>query len=169
MLQGLLMPQSPIQLPVLQPKPALVPCTECARCCRYVGVGINAPTTPRLATDVLWYLYHEKVSVYRDEQGEWSVLFETRCRNLRADLRCAVYDERPHICRGFDNTECDVNAPGARALTFREPAEFLGWLEAKRPRLHAKLEGRFTPERWQPGTKAKTARVRRAVARKARS
>ena len=28
---------------------------------------------------------------------------------------------------------------------------------------------RFTPERWQPGTKAKTARVRRAVARKARS
>jgi Fe-S-cluster containining protein len=97
------------------------------------------------------------------------VLFETRCRNLRADLRCAVYDERPHICRGFDNTECDVNAPGARALTLREPAEFLRWLEAKRPRLHAKLEGRFTPERWQPGTKAKTARARRAVARKARS
>ena len=169
MLQGLLMPQSPIQLPVLQSKPALVPCTECARCCRYVAVGINAPTTPRLATDVLWYLYHENVSVYRDEQGEWSVLFETRCRNLRADLRCAVYDERPHICRGFDNTECDVNAPGARALTLREPAEFLRWLEAKRPRLHAKLEGRFTPERWQPGTKAKTARARRAVARKARS
>jgi Fe-S-cluster containining protein len=168
MLQGLPMPQSPIQLPVLQPKPALVRCTECARCCRYVGVGINAPKTPRLATDVLWYLYHENVSVYRDEQGEWSVLFETRCRNLRADLLCAVYDERPHICRGFDNTECDVNAPGARALTLREPAEFLRWLEAKRPRLYAKLEGRFTPERWQPGTKAKTARARRAVARKAR-
>ncbi len=134
-----------------------------------MGVGINAPTTPRLATDVLWYLYHENVSVYRDEQGEWSVLFETRCRNLRDDLLCAVYDERPHICRGFDNTECDVNAPGARALTFREPAEFLRWLEAKRPRVHAKLEGRFTPERWQPETKANTARARRAVARKARS
>jgi hypothetical protein len=131
-------------------------------------VGINAPTTPRLATDVLWYLYHEKVSVYRDEQGEWSVLFETRCRNLRADLLCAVYDERPHICRGFDNTECDVNAPGARALSFREPAEFLGWLEAKRPRLYARLEGRFTPDSWQPESKAKTARARRAVARKAR-
>ena len=169
MLQGLPMLRSSIPLPVLQAKATLVPCTECARCCRYVGVGINAPTTPRLATDVLWYLYHENVSVYRDEQGEWSVLFETRCRNLRDDLLCAVYDERPHICRGFDNTECDVNAPGARALTFREPAEFLGWLEAKRPRLFAKLEGRFTPERWQPGPKARTARARRAVARKARS
>jgi Fe-S-cluster containining protein len=162
------MPQLPIPLTVLQPGPAHVACTECARCCRYVGVGINAPTTPRLATDVLWYLYHEQVSVYRDEQGEWSVLFETRCRNLRADLRCAVYDERPHICRGFDDTECDVNAPGARALSFREPSEFLGWLAAKRPRLFAKLEGRFTPQRWQPGTRASITRAGRAVARKAR-
>ena len=90
-------------------------------------------------------------------------------RDKLKPLLRAPYDERPHICRGFDNTECDVNAPGARALTLREPAEFLRWLEAKRPRLHAKLEGRFTPERWQPGTKAKTARARRAVARKARS
>lgn len=162
------MPQSPIPLPVLQAKPALVPCTECARCCRYVGVGINAPTTPRLASDVLWYLYHEQVSVYRDEQGEWSVLFETRCRNLGDDRLCGVYDERPHICRGFDNSACDVNAPGERALTFGEPAEFLAWLRVKRPRVYAKLEGRFTPERWQPGTEPSTARARRAVARKAR-
>jgi Fe-S-cluster containining protein len=168
MLQGLPMLRSSIPLPVLQAKATLVPCTECARCCRYVGVGINAPTTPRLATDVLWYLYHEQVSVYRDEQGEWSVMFETRCRNLGDDRLCGVYDQRPHICRGFDNTTCDVNAPGARALTFSEPAEFLEWLRAKRPRVYARLEGRFTPERWQPGTKPSTARARRAVARKAR-
>src|SRR5262245_32601952 len=146
MLQGLPMSQPPIQLPVLQAKPPLVECTECARCCRYVGVGINAPTTPRLASDVLWYLYHEQVSVYRDEAGEWSVLFETRCRNLRADLLCGVYERRPHICRSFDNRGCEVNAPSPRALTFNEPAEFLAWLEAKRPRLRAKLAGGFVPE-----------------------
>jgi len=162
------MPPAPIPLPLVSAKPALVACTECARCCRYVGVGINAPTTPRLATDVLWYLYHDKVSVYRDEQGEWSVLFETRCGNLRADLRCEVYAERPHICRGFDDRECDVNAPGARALTFGEPSEFLAWLEAKRPRLHAKLAGRFTPERHLPSARTRTARAQRVVARKAR-
>jgi len=162
------MPRAPVPLPLLRTPSALVPCTECARCCRYVGVGINAPTTPRLATDVLWYLYHEHVSVYRDEHGEWSVLFETRCRNLRADLRCDVYEERPHICRGFDNLACEVNAPSARALTFREPAEFLAWLAARRPRLHAKLAGRFAPERFAPLTPPRTARARRAVARKAR-
>ena len=161
------MPRAPIPLPVRNSS-GLVSCTECARCCRYVGVGINAPTTPRLATDVLWYLYHENVSVYRDEDGEWSVLFETRCRNLRADLRCDVYAERPHICRGFDNLGCEVNAPSPRALTFTEPSEFLAWLEAKRPRLHRKLAGRFTPERYLPAARPRTARARRAVARKAR-
>ena len=162
------MARKPLPLPLLRPAPALVECTECARCCRYVGVGINAPTTPRLASDVLWYLYHEQVSVYRDEAGEWSVLFETRCRNLRADLLCGVYEQRPHICRGFDNRGCDVNAPSDRAITFREPAAFLAWLEARRPRLHAKLAGRFTPERYRPAVRPLTARARRAVARRGR-
>jgi Fe-S oxidoreductase len=41
--------------------PPLVRCTECGRCCTYVGVGINPPTSARHATDVLWYLYHEGV------------------------------------------------------------------------------------------------------------
>jgi Fe-S-cluster containining protein len=163
------MPTASIPLPMLRTPPPLVPCTECARCCQYVGVGINAPTTPRLATDVLWYLYHERVSVYRDEDGEWSVLFETRCRNLRDDLRCGVYQERPHICRSFDNRACDVNAPRARALTFREPEAFLAWLAEKRPRLHAKITGRFTPERWQPAARAHSTRAPSAVARKART
>src|SRR4030095_3402957 len=102
MLQSLPMPQSPIPLPVLQAKPTLVPCTECARCCRYVGVGINAPETPRVPPRLLWCAYHEQVAVDGGEQGEWSVMFETRCRNLGDDRLCGVYEERPHICRGFD-------------------------------------------------------------------
>ena len=163
------MPRKPFPLPLLRPAPALVECTECARCCRYVGVGINAPTTPRLASDVLWYLYHEQVSVYRDEAGEWSVLFETRCRNLRADLLCGVYETRPHICRSFDNRGCDVNAPSPRALTFNEPAEFLDWLQAKRPRLRAKLARGFVPQSLVSSARPRTTRARRAVARKART
>ncbi len=159
------MTSSAIPLSVLRPaQQALVPCTECGRCCTYVGVGINAPTTARLATDVLWYLYHDSVSVYADDDGEWSVLFETRCRNLRDDLRCEIYAERPHICRSFDNRSCEVNAPSERSLTFREPAEFLAWLEAKRPRLHAKLARGFVPG----AARARRGRRGRAVARKPR-
>ena len=72
-----------ISLPMAPPAPTeLVPCTACAKCCTYVGVGINAPTTGRIRDRRLWYLYHETSSVYCDGNGEWSVLFETRCRNL---------------------------------------------------------------------------------------
>ena len=110
--------------------PERVPCTECARCCRYLGVGINAPTTPRLATDVLWYLYHEHVSVYRDEDGEWSVLFETRCKNLQRRpalrrLRAAaahlpqlrqhrVRGERPERARAHVRASPPSSWPGSR-------------------------------------------------------
>ena len=145
------MARAPLPLPTLRAEPPLVECTECALCCTYVAVGINAPTTPRLATDVLWYLYHERVYVYVDEDGEWSVVFETRCRNLGADRRCGVYADRPHICRGFDYRSCEVNAPAQGDLTFREPAEFLGWLEERRPRLFARIAQGFVP----PGLRAK--------------
>jgi Fe-S-cluster containining protein len=150
----------------------LVECTDCGRCCTYVGVGINPPTSPRYATDVLWYLYHHGVYVYVDGEGEWSVHFEARCRHLGPDLRCGVYVDRPHICRTFDNRTCEVNDPVHDSLTFREPLEFLEWLRETKPRLYAKIEKGHVPKALRPreGATARTARAarRRAVARKAR-
>jgi hypothetical protein len=139
---------SRVPLPVVRDESdrKLVSCTECAKCCTYVGVGINAPASARYATDILWYLYHEKVHVYVDGAGEWSVHFETRCRNLAPDLRCGIYADRPPICRGFDNRTCEVNDPADSTLTFREPVEFLSWLRKRRPRVYARIDGRFIPE-----------------------
>ncbi len=122
------------------------PCTECGRCCTYVGIGINTPNRLRYATDVLWYLYHEGVYVYVDGAGEWSVHFEARCRNLGDDLLCRIYSRRPHICRGFDDRTCEVNDRAHASLTFCEPGEFLGWLRKRRPRLHAQLVVKFAPK-----------------------
>jgi Fe-S-cluster containining protein len=164
MLPARKMPRVPLPLPVLRSAGPLVECTECALCCTYVAVGINAPTTPRLATDVLWYLYHEHVYVYVDEDGEWSVVFETRCRNLDAERLCGVYADRPHICRGFDNRTCEVNAPAQGDLTFREPAEFLGWLRQRRPRLLARVEQGYVP----PGLRSESGPPRPAGPRAAR-
>jgi Fe-S-cluster containining protein len=151
----------------------LVECTDCGRCCTYVGVGVNAPTSPRYATDVLWYLYHHGVYVYVDGEGEWSVHFEARCRHLGPDLRCGVYVDRPHICRTFDNRTCEVNDPVHDSLTFREPLEFLEWLRETKPRLYAKIEKGHVPKALRPREEAtaRTARAarRRAVARKART
>jgi Fe-S-cluster containining protein len=133
-----------IPVPMAPSPPRPTSCTECGRCCTYVSVGINEPRTVRFASDILWYLYHEQVSVYRDGDGDWSVVFETRCRHLQGDLLCRVYPERPLICREFDNTTCEVNAPdGGR--TFAAPEEFLAWLRRQRPGLYRRLAARFVP------------------------
>lgn len=140
--------------------PTPTPCTECGRCCTYVSVGINEPRTVRFASDVLWYLYHEQVSVHRDGDGDWSVVFATRCRHLQGDLLCRVYAERPVICRDFDNTTCEVNSPdGGR--TFARPEEFLGWLSDTRPRLYRRLARRFVPAELRARTAAPAARAAR--------
>ena len=135
-----------IQLPMIAETPPapLVPCVECGKCCTYVAVGINAPTTPRTATDILWYLYHQGVSVYRDHDGEWAVMFDARCRHLQDDLLCAVYADRPHICRAFDNTGCEVNSPGGMTI-YRQPGEFLEYLKDKRPRVYEAVAKKYLP------------------------
>jgi Fe-S-cluster containining protein len=109
-----------------------------------VAVGINAPWRPRYATDILWYLYHQGVSVHRDSDGEWSVVFEARCRNLGAGLLCGIYPHRPHVCRTFDEEKCEVNQPkGARS--FHAPGEFLEYLLEKRPRVYRAIRKHIPP------------------------
>lgn len=137
--------KSPVlTLPVVQPSRPMIPCTECALCCTYVAVGIEAPTTVKRATDILWFLYHEKVSVFRAVDGEWYVKFETRCRNLTDDRRCGIYEQRPHRCREYDETGCEVNAPD-EGKAFYTPVDFLQYLERRRKKLYRTLVRRYVP------------------------
>jgi len=140
-----------IPLPVVREGSELVECTDCAKCCTYVGVGIETPKRARYATDILWYLYHESVYVYVDGNKEWSVHFETRCRNLGDDLLCGIYETRPHLCRNFDNRTCEVNDQDHESLTFRDPVVFLEWLRENRPKVYKKVEKKFLPPALHPG------------------
>ena len=160
---------SRIPLRIVQDPKKLVECTSCGQCCTYVGISINAPSRPRWATDILWYLYHESTYVYLDGGGEWSVHFEARCRNLSPDNLCGVYLERPHICRGFDNRSCEVNQPAEGALTFRDPRAFLEWLQANKPKVYAKIAATHVPRALRPQQRVERSVRRRAVARRARS
>jgi uncharacterized protein len=126
------------------PEGGLVQCTDCAKCCTYVAVGINPPSRARWATDILWYLYHEGVSVYLDGDGEWVVQFEARCRHLAHDRLCGIYPHRPHICRSFDNRTCEVNEPGGGTL-FETPEQFLEYMKKKRPRLFRQIAREHVP------------------------
>jgi uncharacterized protein len=132
----------PVPLTVVAPRRPLTECTECAKCCTYVAVEIEAPTTVRTVTDVLWYLYHEQVSVYVDGDGEWAVVFETRCRHLTSHRLCGIYPQRPHVCRTFDNKTCEVNSEG-EGRTFWSAEDFLEWLKESKPRLYGRVARRF--------------------------
>jgi uncharacterized protein len=141
-----------VSLPVLQEKTpeGRIPCLQCAKCCTYVAVGINAPTTPKLATEILWHLYHHGVSVCRDEAGEWYVQFEARCKNLGEGNMCTVYVARPHICRAYDDATCEVNAPQERLVEFKEPRQFLEYLAAKKPKVYRAIAEKYVPTAHEP-------------------
>ena len=134
-------------LPVLATERQQVPCLTCALCGTYIAVQIDAPDTAKEASEVLWYLYHDRVTVYYDpDEGDegWHVQFETRCQHLAADNRCQIYDQRPTLCRDYDETECEVNNE-SEGLTFANAGEFLDHLKSERPRIHAGVVKKYLP------------------------
>lgn len=118
-------------------------CPSCTRCCRYVSIGINAPSTLTAVSNILWYLYHKNVSVYEDHEGEWAVVFGTDCENLKPDGLCGVYENRPLICRDYDIDGCEGTSPVApERISFATAPPFVAWLKKKKPKLYEKCKAR---------------------------
>jgi Fe-S-cluster containining protein len=144
-------------MPLSLMKQSSHPCFSCVQCCTYVATEIDAPTTMRDYDHITWYLYHAGVSVYVDWEGAWYLQMETRCENLTEHGLCGIYDHRPAICKDFDWRDCERQVqPGDRRpekFWFRTTAEFLSWLERKRPRAYARYReflGRKHAERPDP-------------------
>jgi len=82
-------------------------CEHCAAaCCRYLALPIERPRRARDYDDIRWYLMHEGVSVFVEE-GDWYIQFQTRCKNLREDNLCGIYEDRPKICADYEPGSCD--------------------------------------------------------------
>ncbi len=131
------------KLPVLANGRTQVPCLQCALCCSYVAVEIDPPSTLRGANEILWYLYHQGVSVYADGES-WMVQMDTRCRHLQADNRCGIYEHRPLICREFDETGCEVNAEEV-GTTFYDVDAFMTYLQRHHKRIFGLVRKRYLP------------------------
>ncbi|HET6336353.1 MAG TPA: YkgJ family cysteine cluster protein [Polyangiales bacterium] len=139
-------PPPKLQLPILNAnlKPSeRFGCAQCGLCCTYVAIEVDGPTTVKRATELLWYLYHQGVSLYLNDD-DWMVQFETTCRYLTADRRCGVYATRPHICREFSEKECEVNT-GDDGQTFYDATAFVAYLKQARPRVYALVMKDFAP------------------------
>jgi Fe-S-cluster containining protein len=134
-----------LQLPVLAQQKASgkFGCSQCGLCCTYLAIEIDGPTSVKRATELLWYLYHQDVSLYLNDDS-WMIQFETTCRHLTADRRCGVYATRPHICREFSEQECEVNT-GDDGQTFYTVAAFMDYLKKAKPRIHKLVMKDYAP------------------------
>ena len=152
-----------IKIPILQDDPSAIPvhpnCGRCtALCCNYVSTEIDAPKTKRDFDTIRWYLMHPGTRVYcEDSTGSWFIQFMSRCKFLRDDNLCGIYETRPQICRDLDPTLCEFAlGPGDRYL-FGTVEEFERWLQ-ERERRRVERGRRRAAATVAGAPKAKTAR-----------
>lgn len=97
-----------MKLPILSKSGSL--CDQCvALCCRYFAFEIDKPTTRRDFEDLRWYMLHDDVLIFVEE-GEWYIQINRKCKALLPDNRCAIYENRPSICRQYTTDHCDWHA-----------------------------------------------------------
>lgn len=84
-------------------------CTN-SKCCTYVTQAIDTPRKKVDFEHLLWQVSHEGVKAYKDEDG-WYLLMESRCQHLLSNGWCAIYANRPQICRDHSNDYCEFDAP----------------------------------------------------------
>lgn len=107
-------------------------CENCDDCCRYIATEINKPRSKQDYQNIIWYLLHENVGVYIDWDNDWYLEFLTPCRALHNKL-CAVYNDRPQMCREYKQTDCThYNKTKPEKIYFHNDAEFKKYLKKKK-------------------------------------
>jgi len=126
-------------------------CEGCGgKCCSYVAIELDAPTSIDDFEDLVFYIYHGvKVSISEDgpKKRNWFLEFPGRCRYLAPNGRCRIYEHRPRVCREHDISECErhngedmVDVETVEELfAFMEKIGRGRWLKSLKARLPEKL------------------------------
>ena len=133
--------------------PSIV-CPPCGKCCRYVSVGIDSPSTVGRVSTIIWLLYHRTLSVYQSHEGDWFLIVPTECANLRPNGLCGVYENRPFICRDYDIDGCEgTSTEPAEKKKFEDARSFVSWLSRDKSGLFARClrAGIVPPDVLPPG------------------
>jgi uncharacterized protein len=84
-------------------------CDHCtAKCCRYFALPIDKPKRWEDFDYIRWYLLHQQAAVFIEEDC-WYLLVQNRCKHLRDDHLCDIYDTRPQICRDYTTADCEYD------------------------------------------------------------
>lgn len=98
------------------------------KCCAYFTARIDTPRSKHDFDHLLWQISHERTQIYKDEDG-WFLLINNECRHLQSDGRCAIYTDRPLVCRDYSNDFCeyDESAAAGFELFFTDYRSLLGY------------------------------------------
>ncbi len=94
-----------------------------AFCCRYISVHIDTPRSKVDFDEIRWFVSHENVVVYKDEENDWLVEFVTPCKFLKNN-KCEIYEARPDVCREYDPDGCaDSEKNIEMKIAFKKPTD----------------------------------------------
>ena len=103
-------------------------CSYCSgtKCCQYVTQQIDSPRKKADFKLMLWQISHANVEFYKDEDG-WFLMFIASCEHLGKQGGCTIYEQRPDICRDYENDYCEYDSPAEEGfeLYFKNHAELL--------------------------------------------
>ena len=150
-----------LELPIIAPGTQAYTCSvSCAgRCCKYYSMPMDTPRSDRDFDDIRWYLMHEDTNVYKYE-GTWYLLVNRRCKYLRPDNLCGIYDTRPAICREYDAVDCEFTGEVPYELFFADDVALEKWLAARKER-RSKTRAKSA----RPASRRTKAPTKRAAAR----
>ncbi len=142
-------------------------CNQCvALCCRYFALQIEKPRTRRDFEDLRWYILHEDASIFV-EDGEWYLQINRKCRALLPDNRCAIYHNRPSICREYKTNGCDWHADAYQYdHLFTEPEQIEAFAKEylREQRRRRRVSSRRASKPKLARGKGRPGRARKAVA-----
>jgi len=87
-------------------------CENCTKCCEHIAIQLDEPEDKGDFQNILWYLLHENIKVYIDDEGDWMVEISNKCKMLGQDGLCKFYEKRPEICRSYDQKDCESCGEG---------------------------------------------------------
>jgi len=97
-------------------------CARCKKsiCCSSINQKIPAPKSIYDFDHLLWQVSHENVNIFKDADG-WFLHIHTVCEHLGDHGVCQIYEERPMVCREYDNEYCEFDESIEEASEFFSP------------------------------------------------
>ena len=85
-------------------------CSKCKKslCCNSINQKVDTPKTIYDFDHLLWQVSHENINIFKDSDG-WFLHIHSRCQHLLTGGVCGIYEQRPMVCREYDNDFCEFD------------------------------------------------------------